>query len=240
VGPGQAGTINLATLIEVLDQQVVSSLKQMPILLGRNFGSTETHASRQWEIFVEGIGTLRSVIARLVEFWGDMTLRIWGVQGTTKIAFGNLRATNRLNDAQAERLETDTAIRLMLAGFLTQDQAAEKAVGHGAVGPVLLPELLQVGATMGAPGTAGPAVPTEPTPAETGREFLPPSPALLTSGDHDQRAASELGDVLATPQWMQSLFKGLSGDLGVTMRQAVNESAIRVGEITDEEWNNAG
>ncbi len=231
VGPGSAGTINLSALIDVLDQQVVSSLKQMPILLGRNFGSTETHASRQWEIFVEGIGTLRGVIARLVEFWGDMTLRVWGLQGKTRLAFGSLRATDRLKDAQAERIETDTAIRLMLAGFLTQDQAAQKAVGHEAVGPVLLPELLQVGAAMAAP---------EASPdGGDGRNFTPPSPALLTSGGQGTRANNELADVLATPQWMQALFRGLSGDLGVTLRQAVNESAIRVGEITEEEWNGA-
>lgn len=183
-GPGKAGSINLATLIRVLDNQVISALKQLPILLGRNEASTTTHASIQWQIYVAGIEAFQRPVKRLLEWMHNLSLQIYGRQSRARVAFHRIRKTDREAEARAELTETRTWILKVLAGWCTNDEAAQAVVGHEAVAPMSI-----------IPGEAE-AVRMLAGEIEN-RQMGPPDPA----------GGSELALIPYTPAWMQSAYR---------------------------------
>ena len=126
-------SLDASRVIDIINQQIVSALKQLPILLGRNEGSTETHSTVQWQIYVAGIESMRRAIKRLLERAYNVSLQIGGFQGNAKLTFDSIRVSDRYNDAQAEQLETNTRIQWVNQGWVTNDEAAMEIVGHPAV-----------------------------------------------------------------------------------------------------------
>lgn len=126
-------SLDATRVIDIINQQVVTALKQLPILLGRNEGTTETHGTIQWQIYVKGIESIQRGIKRILERAYNVALQINGFQGTAKLTFDSLRVTDRLKDAQAEKVETETKIQQINQGWIDNDEAALEMVGHKAV-----------------------------------------------------------------------------------------------------------
>jgi len=133
-----SGGMDFATIHRVVDTQIVAALKQLPVLLGRNEGATTTHASIQWQIYVAGIESLQRHTQRILEWAYNLALRIWGRQSYCKVIFKELRTVDRMLEAQAAQMETETRIRQVHAGWLSNDEAAMQQIGHAAVGPMLI------------------------------------------------------------------------------------------------------
>lgn len=138
-GGSIGGSLDATRVIDIINQQVVTSLKQLPILLGRNEGTTETHGTIQWQIYVKGIESLQRGIKRLLERAYNVSLQIGGYQGKAKLEFNPLRVTDRLKDAQAEEVETRTKIQHVNQGWISNDEAAVDVVGHEAVSEPIAP-----------------------------------------------------------------------------------------------------
>lgn len=134
---GGAGgkSMDATRVIEVINQQVVSALKQLPILLGRNEGTTETHGTVQWQIFVAGVKSIQRTIKRLMERSFNVYLQINGFQGRARVTFNELPVRNAMLEAQAERIQTNTKLAQVQAGWIDNNEAANEMVGHDAVGP---------------------------------------------------------------------------------------------------------
>lgn len=134
---GGAGgkSMDATRVIEVINQQVVSALKQLPILLGRNEGTTETHGTVQWQIFVAGVKSIQRTIKRLMERSFNVYLQINGFQGRSRVTFNELPVRNAMLEAQAERIQTNTKLAQVQAGWIDNNEAANEMVGHDAVGP---------------------------------------------------------------------------------------------------------
>ncbi|MBA4543985.1 hypothetical protein H1164_13935 [Thermoactinomyces daqus] len=146
VGGTNGQSIDVTQIIDVINQQVVTALKQLPILLGRNEGTTETHGSIQWQIYVAGIESIRRGVKRILEQGYNLALQIQGRQSKAKITFNPLRTTDRLAEAQAEQIETQTKIAQIQQGWITSDEAAMEMVGHEAVNePQMSPSSTVVG-----------------------------------------------------------------------------------------------
>lgn len=154
-------SLDATRVIDIINQQVVTALKQLPILLGRNEGSTETHGTIQWQIYVKGIESLQRGIKRLLEKAYNVSLQVGGIQGTAKITFDKIQVTDRLNDAQAERTETETKIQQVNQGWIDNNEAALAMVGHEAVSEPKKPEPVKV---------AVPKVPKDEEPEEEEQE----------------------------------------------------------------------
>ena len=131
------GTMNKSLdatgVIEVINQQVVTSLKQLPILLGRNDGTTETHGTVQWQIYVSGIESIQRGVKRLLERAYNVALDIYGKPRRAKLTFHSVRVNDRLKEAQAEKVETEIKIAQYNQGWIDNDEAANEIVGHNAV-----------------------------------------------------------------------------------------------------------
>ncbi|MGE7191771.1 phage minor head protein [Lysinibacillus fusiformis] len=133
VGGSKTGTVNAQGVIDIINQQVVTALKQLPILLGRNEGTTETHGTVQWQIYVAGIQSIQRAIKRLIEKAYNVVLQVNGKQRSAKLTFNELRVVDRQSEATAEKTETETKILQRQQGWITNDEAATEMVGHNAV-----------------------------------------------------------------------------------------------------------
>lgn len=142
VGGAMGNSMDATRVIDIINQQVVTALKQLPILLGRNEGSTETHSTVQWQIYVKGIESVQRAVKRLLERAYNLALQINGMQGKAHLTFDKLAVSDRLKDAQAEEVETRTKVVQVQQGWITNDQAAMEQVGQNAVAepmPIAVP-----------------------------------------------------------------------------------------------------
>jgi ADP-ribosyltransferase exoenzyme len=163
-------------LDEILTRQVNSALKTLPILLGINESSSETHGSVQWNIQVAAIDALTRIVKRLIEKLGNVSLQLAGYQAHCKLSYDPIRTIDRLTEAQAETFEFSNLKTSVAMGWRTNDQAADKAVGHGAVGEPI-PNAF-------GPVAAPAAGPTTPASAETAQSKLAPAqPATQAAWD---------------------------------------------------------
>lgn len=116
-------------LIRGLERMVTRALKSMPLLMGSNEATSETHANRQWEIHVAGIKALQHMCETLLERLFETALRAQGLQATVEFRFAELRASERLRDAQAEAMEIANESAKYQAGWVSQDEASEAITG---------------------------------------------------------------------------------------------------------------
>ena len=72
----------------------------------------------------------------MVEWLHNTALQVYGRQAYARVEFERIRKTDRKAEAEAARLETDTLVTKVQAGWLTNDEAAQQSVGHEAVGPM--------------------------------------------------------------------------------------------------------
>lgn len=134
-------TFNTESLIKIVEQQVISSVKQLPALLGRMDGSGLAHGTVQWQIFATTIESLRQPVAKIASWWATQTLRILGRQSVAEVEFPPIRVQDRVKEAQAEKMETETHVIWVTMGWESPDDAAMALTGHKAVElPKPLPE----------------------------------------------------------------------------------------------------
>jgi hypothetical protein len=153
VGAVDASSLDgIGNLITALERMAVRALKTMPLLMGINDATTETNANRQWEIHVAGIKSLQHLCETLLETLFGLALQAQGIAATVRFRFAELRAAELLRDAQVEMLKTQVAMTQYNAGWISQDAAAQKVVGH----PADVPEPRAVpGLTAGLGGPSG-------------------------------------------------------------------------------------
>jgi len=130
----RGSTINIAELIKTIDTQIVSGLKQLPILLGRNEGATTTHATVQWQVYVRELAAFQRVSANLLGWALTFALRVWGRQSVATLEYSPLRTSERQSDAQAMLIESQAYALQTQSGWISDDEAAQAVAGHDAVG----------------------------------------------------------------------------------------------------------
>ncbi len=122
-------------IIKLLERQTVRALKTMPLMMGITDGVSEANANRQWEIHVAGIKALQHSNETLLGRLLSLGVRAQGIQSDIVCRFAELRAAEKLRDAQVKKLELENAILSYAYGFATLDEAAVTVVGHPAVLP---------------------------------------------------------------------------------------------------------
>ncbi len=110
---------------KAIEEQVITGMHLMPILLGRNYGTTETYGTAQFEIInrqVEGIN--RSVQRMLERLYNFELALMWG-EAEARVRMGVNRTVDVLKEAQAREKEIGNALRLREAGLLDEAGAKE-------------------------------------------------------------------------------------------------------------------
>ncbi len=127
-------TIDIRDLIDTIDKQIVSGLKSLPIMLGRNEGATTTHGTVQWQVYAQSLAAYQRISKRLIEWGFGLALRVMGRQNIVRLTYEPIRTSDREADARAEFLETQNAILQEQSGYIDHDEAAQRLTGHDAQG----------------------------------------------------------------------------------------------------------
>jgi hypothetical protein len=136
-GAAGVGAFDFASLEKILSRQLNSALKTLPILLGINETTSETHGSIQWQIQSQGVAALQRLIKRVIEKLANTSLLIAGYQAHSKVEYEKIRTVDRLFEAQSDFFETRTIQIQEMQGWRSHDEAAEIITGHEAAGPIV-------------------------------------------------------------------------------------------------------
>jgi hypothetical protein len=140
VGAGDRNSLGgIGDLIKALERMAVRALKTLPLLMGINEATSETHANRQWEIYAAGVKSIQHYAEFVLEHVLTLALQVKGVAARVEFRFAELRAAELLRDAQAETVMIANEARKRDEGWQTNDEAANKIVGHAAVAPPAAP-----------------------------------------------------------------------------------------------------
>lgn len=132
-GAVEATLPDIKTIVDVLRMQVIVGLKQLPILMGLTDSSTEAKGTVEYEIYVAGIKSLQRKVENVLENHFMTALNVLGFQSIVEVEFPDIKASNRLIDAQSESLEIENAATMRDQGWMTQDEASIIITGTEAV-----------------------------------------------------------------------------------------------------------
>lgn len=117
------------SLFQALERMLVRALKTMPLLLATNASRSETQANREWEIYAKGIETIQHYVEKAFQHVVKLALRMQGFQVDVKLRFEQFRAAEKMRDVQVDYWRSRTARINYDNGFISQDEAAQYAVG---------------------------------------------------------------------------------------------------------------
>lgn len=152
--------IPVADILAAVDKAMISATKQLPMLLGRNEGATTTHATVQWQVYIQQLKEYQRVSKALVHWVLNLYLRIRGRQSYVIFEYAPHKTSDALVDAQADQIKTATWSTWVDRGWVDADEAAQALTGHPAVGVEITP----------APTI--PPAPSDPTPGGRGQRTI--------------------------------------------------------------------
>lgn len=130
---GQAASsgklFDATAVMRVIERRMIKALKQLPILMASNEGTTETHGIVQWQIYVNGLKTFRKPVAFILSKMMELALQVWGIQGRVECSFEEIRTTDRKAEAEAEKIEIANAIDKWKMGWISWEDSAVEITG---------------------------------------------------------------------------------------------------------------
>jgi hypothetical protein len=114
-----------------LERMATRPLQSMPLLMGITDGGSEANANRQWEIHAAGVKTVQHFAETLLGRLLTLGLQVQGVVATVEVRYAEVRAAEELRDALTFLLKLKGAELAEWFGYVTADEAAEYATGHG-------------------------------------------------------------------------------------------------------------
>ena len=115
---------------KAIEEQVITGMHLMPILLGRNYGTTETYGTAQFEIVNRHVEAVNRSVKRLLERLYNFELALMWGEARAKVKMRSNRTVDVLKEAQARAKEIDNALRLHEAGLIPLEAAAERLGLH--------------------------------------------------------------------------------------------------------------
>lgn len=190
---GSGQTLDIDNLVRVLERRIFRALKQLPILMGSNEGTTETWGTLQMEVYAKGIASVQRTVAALMERLLEAALELMGHAASVKVQFEPLRAVDALSEeeALAQRIKNASAMRD--EGWIDQDEASIRVTGSKAVKPGPDPDPLVALAQPDA--ASGQPTPPPPASGEAGED-------ANTQGDSEGNPSpthGKPGSTTATP-----------------------------------------
>lgn len=129
---GQDSLGGIGQIVEALERMSVRALKTMPFMMAISESTTETQANRQFEQHLVAIRSMQHLVEAQCERLFTLALQAQGIVARVRMRFAENRASEELRDAQVQQLQIANAREAYAAGFVSQDEAAQLAVGHDA------------------------------------------------------------------------------------------------------------
>ena len=129
------GFQGLEPVMTFLRQRIVQALKSLPTLMGINDGSTFNYTSVEWQIYAQGLETLREIVAAVIVDLCNLHLRLTGSTSKCKAVQVSIRTNDALVDANTDNIKTLNAQNMEKLGYKSHDEASMYATGKKAHGP---------------------------------------------------------------------------------------------------------
>lgn len=110
-----------------IEEQIITGTHMMPILMGRNYGTTETYGTVQYEILNRQVDTINRTIAQLLERIYNLELSLAGSPVQVQVTPKSNRSLDLYKIALAETQQVNNLLRLYQAGLLTAEDARQRA-----------------------------------------------------------------------------------------------------------------
>ncbi len=110
---------------KAIEEQVITGMHLMPILLGRNYGTTETYGTAQFEIITRQVTAVNRCVKRLLERLYNFELALMWGSARAAVHMRSHRTADIVREAEARRREIENALLLRDAGFISHERAAE-------------------------------------------------------------------------------------------------------------------
>lgn len=133
------GTLQIDNIARFIERRVIRALKQLPVLMGSNEGTTETHGTVQYEIYANGIRSLQNIVAGIMDDLLTVALEFYGIDGRCEWEFEPVRSVSRQDAANALKAEMDNLDYQVQRGWITNDDAAIQVTGSKAVTKLSIP-----------------------------------------------------------------------------------------------------
>ncbi len=115
---------------KAIEEQIITGMHLMPILLGRNYGTTETYGTAQFEIINRQVETVNRGVKRILERLYNFELALMWGEAEARVNMRTNRTVDVLREAQARGREIANAVQLRDEGFVSQESAS-KLLGFG-------------------------------------------------------------------------------------------------------------
>lgn len=118
---GEGRASGFYELHKAVEEQIITGTHLMPILLGRNYGTTETYGTAQFEILNRQVDAVNRGVKRLLERLYNFELALMWGEASVRVHMRNNRTVDALKAAQAREKDIGNALRLHEAGLLDAD-----------------------------------------------------------------------------------------------------------------------
>ncbi len=115
---------------KAIEEQVITGMHLMPILLGRNYGTTETYGTAQFEIVNRQVEAVNRSVKRILERLYNFELALMWGEARARVDMRSNRTVDVLKEARARGQEIDNVLRLREEGLMAKEDAA-KVLGVG-------------------------------------------------------------------------------------------------------------
>lgn len=120
-GSGQ----NFYNNLKAIEEQIITGVHLMPILMGRNYGSTETYGTAQYEIINRNVLNINRGMRRLLERLFRMYATFHHHRTAVKVHIKQNQTVDLLQEIKVETLKLDNILRLLDKNILDDDQVRE-------------------------------------------------------------------------------------------------------------------
>jgi hypothetical protein len=110
--------------LRAIEEQLITGAHLMPILLGRNYGTTETYGTAQYEIVNRQVEAVNRSVKRMLERLYNFELALMWGEASARVHFRHNRTVDVFQEAAAREKEIANAITLRNEGFVSADAAA--------------------------------------------------------------------------------------------------------------------
>ena len=115
---------------KAIEEQIITAMHLMPILLGRNYGTTETYGTAQFEIINRQVEAVNRSVKRILERLYNFELALMWGEAEARVNMRSNRTVDVLRESQARGREIANAVQLRDEGFVDQETAT-KLLGFG-------------------------------------------------------------------------------------------------------------
>jgi hypothetical protein len=132
-------TVDYAPLIKVIDQRVITGLKSMPTILGRQFGSSQTLGGVEALLYAKSVACVQDVVISMMERALTLSMQLEGIKGFARCKYGEVSLRPAHEMETFLQLKQGRVLKNLSLGFITDTQAAEELTGDPGLPPTFKP-----------------------------------------------------------------------------------------------------